>query len=471
MDNADYKNHSGVEIQGDEYMNLKNRLTNIERLIFVLSSASLLFLALFSWGYLSAKFQFFPYDFIHDAQHGIEALKRLYILEVATNRSAHEITSPSTKGGVTLNKRASDDGIHILLTLFRDDEFMAQLIDRQGSIVHEWQIPFEHEKLSKAKDTGISLSDRHLTINGTCISGNGDLYIVIAYRGLLKLNKFSEILWTIDLPIHHAVSFDSDGSVWTLSRRKVKREDEWIPLIDHGYVEDQVIHISSDGQIIDKFSLLDVISQNQYEGILYGGHPGKPTIVHGDPLHTNDIDILTKEQASHFPSVQEGDLMISMRTISTIFILDRRTHAIKWSMTGPFLRQHDPEVSRDGSLLIYDNRTSRGQVGWGAKHLTAPQELGYSRIIAVNPVTRHIVWQYQGSKESPFYSSIQGMLREMQSGNILVVEPEGGRIFEVEKTSGDIVWEFVNLVEEGVVGRVTGAIPLTENQIDFLRTE
>lgn len=108
-------------------------------------------MGLFSWGYLSAKFQLFPYDFIRAAEHTLKALKRLYVLEVGTNRSAHEITSPSTEGGVTLNKLASDDGIHILLTLFRDDEFKAQLIDRQGRIVHEWQIPFEHEKLSKLR--------------------------------------------------------------------------------------------------------------------------------------------------------------------------------------------------------------------------------------------------------------------------------------------------------------------------------
>ena len=64
-----------------------------------------------------------------------------------------------------------------------------------------------------------------------------------------------------------------------------------------------------------------------YEGILYGGPPGEPK-VYRKPLHVNDIDILTKTQANLFPNAKEGDVMISMRTISTILIFDPRTQII-----------------------------------------------------------------------------------------------------------------------------------------------
>ncbi len=435
---------------------------------FLLSAAVLLFLIAFAWGFMSAKNKSFPHDNIRDMAESIQTLKELYKIEVATDRSAHEIIGPVTRGGVTVNKPASDDRDYIFMTLYKSGQFTAQVVDRRGQIIHSWRIPYKEQKLYTARDTRVALSRKNLTIHGASLAQNGDLYLVIEYRGLLKLSKESDLLWAIHLPVHHVVTADSDGPIWTLSRRKVRNRKEWIPLATRPYWDDQIIHLSSEGEILEQFSVLDIVLQNQYEGILYGGHPGKPTIAHDDPLHVNDMDVLTKEQAVHFPGVKEGDIMVSLLTISTVLVFDRRTHAIKWSMTGPFHRQHDPQISHDGTLLVFDNRTARGQRGQGAKYLVEPQDLGYSRLLAIDPVSRKIVWQFQGTRKRPFYTSIQGKLEILQNGNILAVESEGGRVFEIEKGTKTIVWEYINLIEEGVVGRITQAIPLSEDQVGFL---
>ncbi len=447
----------------------RNHHNRISLISFVLSAVLLFFLVAFSWGFISAKFQLFPHDNIYGLVDAAKAAKELLTIEVMADRSAHEIIAPAiTKGGVTVNKSASYDNDYILMTLYKDSEFIAQIINREGHVVHDWRIPYKSLGLLTAKDTGIPLSKKNLTIHGTYLYENGDGLFVVEGRALVKLNKDSDVLWTIPLPTHHAVIGDLDGSIWTLSRRKVENREEWIPLATQPYWEDEVLHISADGEVMERFSVLDIILGNQYEGILYGGHPGEPGIYHSDPLHLNDIDVLTKEQALHFPTVQKGDIMISMRTINTVFIFDPKTYAIKWSMTGPFHRQHDPKISDDGSLLVFDNRTAYGQHGGGAKYLVEPQDLGYSRLIAIDPITRHIVWEYQGTRGNPFYTSIQGKLDELPNGNVLAVESEGGRVFEVNKENGTIVWEFINLIEKGVVGRVTQAIWLSEDQLSFL---
>ena len=74
----------------------------------------------------------------------------------------------------------------------------------------------------------------------------------------------------------------------------------------------------------------------------------------------------------------------------------------------------------------------------------------------------------QGSREQPFYSSIQGKLEELPNGNVMAVEPEGGRIFEVDRASGEIVWEYINFLEPGYVGRVTQAVPFRRQDLTFL---
>ncbi len=447
---------------------------------FIVSTAFLLFLTAFAWGFLAGKAKIFPHDFIGEMINSGLALKDLVILEgapAARNRSANEIMAPASRGGVTINELSSSYGSkYILMTLFKETEFRAEIIDREGRIVHTWRIPDTQPDMSKAADTGISLSKKNWMIHGACPRENGDIYIVIEYRGLLKLNKNSDPIWTIRLPVHHAVTADSDGSVWTLSRKKVKNRADWIPLATQPYWDDQVLHVSPDGEILEQFSILDIIFQNQYEGVLYGGHPGEPAINHDDPLHANDIDIMTKEQAVYFPGVHEGDIMVSMRTINTVFIFDRKTHDIRWCMTGPFHRQHDPEISRDGGLLVFDNRTAYGQRGGGVRYLTEPQALGYSRILEIDPVSRQILFQYQGEKNRPFYTSIQGKLAELPNRNILVVETEGGRVFEIDKTTKKIVWEFINSIDsgprrEGYVGRITQAIPIPEHRFSFFESD
>lgn len=446
----------------------KINMAKFQFCFFIVSTIFLIFILSFGWGYMTGKFKYYPYFKIDEMVKSVKAGIQLYKLEVATHRSAHEIADNRSDGGVTINKLQLGDDPYIFMTLYREGAFMAQIIDRDGGIVHEWKIPYKKLNLLRAEDTKIQLSEKNVTLHGAFLTNNGDLYLVIEYGALIKLNRHSDLLWAIHLPINHDVDVDSNGTVWTLSRKLVKRGERWIPLAMKPYFEDQVLKISSDGKVLEQFSLLDIILENQYEGILYGGPPGMPRISHNDPLHANDVNVLTTEQAAYFPGVKGGDIMVSMRTISTIFVFNPETKKIKWCMTGPFHRQHSPVVSSVGTLLVFDNRTTRGRLGGNIKYTRTPQALGYSRLLSIDPVTRDILWQYQGTEASPFYTSIQGKLAEMRNGNILAVETEGGRVFEVDKQRGTIVWEFVNLVEKGYVGRVTQAFPLSDEQLDFL---
>ena len=140
--------------------------------------------------------------------------------------------------------------------------------------------------------------------------------------------------------------------------------------------------------------------------------------------------------------------MLSMRAVSALAVLDRVTGEVKWTMRGPFLRQHDPDTLPDGTLLVFDNR-SRNLAKSG----------GNSRIVRIDPLSMQPLWTYEGSQAHPFFTNIQGKLQPLPNGNILVVEAEGGRIFEIEQPSGEIVWEFINLLtsDERIVGRVTQA--------------
>ena len=58
-------------------------------------------------------------------------------------------------------------------------------------------------------------------------------------------------------------------------------------------------------------------------------------------------------------------------------------------MTGPFVRQHDPDFLPNGNLLVYDNRGG-------------DPACGGSRILEIEPATQKMVWRYDGCGETPF---------------------------------------------------------------------
>jgi hypothetical protein len=61
------------------------------------------------------------------------------------------------------------------------------------------------------------------------------------------------------------------------------------------------------------------------------------------------------------------------------------------------------------------------------------------------------------------------MQQQLPNGNVLVVEAQRGRVFEVTRAAPSrIVWEYVNLVQDGYAGLVTGAERIAPEQATFV---
>jgi Arylsulfotransferase (ASST) len=438
-----------------------------ERRIWFVSAATIVLGSVFSYGFWSGKTQAFPYALIRRVVHTTESLRRVYDLEVRSERPTLEIAVPYQSGGVVTYREGRVEPGPTFVTMYRNGAYGAFLIDPSGEVIHEWTVPWDTAPELKPMQAGVKVSAHHRLLHGAQLLPGGDVVVSFENWGMMRLNWDSRLKWVSAIPTHHAVAVDEDGSIWTLTRERVADASKRIHNLVLPYWDDQVVRFSPDGEILERFSLLEVILRNAYEGILYAGEPREPRIDHDDPLHANDIDILSAGDARRLAGIEAGDIMVSMRTIDTVIIIDRSTHAIKWSQTGPFLRQHDPDFGADGALWVFDNRTSVGNRDH-FQYLTEPQAFGYSRVLEIDPVTRQVLWVYQGRREEPFYTSIMGKLQPLPNGNVLMVEAEGGRVIEVERASKEIVWEFINLLEPGFVGQVSEAVRIAPSDLPGL---
>jgi hypothetical protein len=69
---------------------------------------------------------------------------------------------------------------------------------------------------------------------------------------------------------------------------------------------------------------------------------------------------------------KEGNLLISLRNVSTLVVLDQETLEVVWSWGADDLEdQHTPEMLSSGNILVFDNGTralSRSSRGLGVSH-------------------------------------------------------------------------------------------------------
>ncbi len=246
------------------------------------------------------------------------------------------------------------------------------------------------------------------------------------------------------------------------------KDIELSQVFDNGYYyDDQILQLDSRGEILASYSIMDMLLENGYAGLLIGSS-NQYAIPNSDALHPNDVEVLTADEAASIPGARAGNVMVSLRAISTLMVIDLENRDVVWSMSGPFVRQHDPEFDQQGRLWVFDNRNAYPQLNGGVEYQPLGQELGSSRVIQFNASEQSILWQFQGNQDEPFFTSIMGRLQPLANGNILVVEPEGGRIFELSAPGGEVVWEYRNLLEPGVVGRISDADRYSLDDLTFL---
>jgi len=109
-------------------------------------------------------------------------------------------------------------------------------------------------------------------------------------------------------------------------------------------------------------------------------------------------------------------------------------------MTGPFIRQHDPDFLGNGHISVFDNRGGKASQGF----------FGDSRILEIDPVTRKASILYEGSDDNPFVTASMGNHQHLPNGNILITESKRGRVFEVNGER-EIVWSYINRWDEDEV--------------------
>ena len=377
--------------------------------------------------------------------------------------------SGKKRGVVKHDPRRSFKGLNLYNSKPRS---RAHLMNMSGAVVHTWSTshgqPSATEKKWSRVWPQLDLGGWHHVES----SPGGDLLVILGYHMLMRLDRRSRILWSSPVMAHHDLDIGSDGRIFVLTAEKAEVHGPQGPMT---ILDNHVAVLSPDGKLQRSTSIYHALKNYKstakvlqrkvhwaqyhqktnfvfyqlvvhlslpresveqvtgaYVAILAGKFKGskrvetfflanlQPT----DILHANSIQVLPRARAGLWSA---GDLLISIRELDLVVVMDSAGR-IKWSFgPGVLDHQHEPTLLNNGNLLIFDN-------GPLAKS---------SRVLEVNPVTREIVWTYQGTPPGSFFSAIGGSCQALPNGNVLITESVTGRCFEVTR-KGETVWEFFN---------------------------
>ncbi len=244
---------------------------------------------------------------------------------------------------------------------------------------------------------------------------NGDLLVIYENAGLIKIDKGGNILWSFWGGCHHDLFVNDDGTITVLGK-----ESRSMPSIREGEpVWDELIFVlDPNGREMQRLSLARCLDQSAFAPLLDLAPPGP------DLLHNNTVQVLDGSQAHRGAMFGKGNFLISMRNINTIAIIDPVQKRVVWAMTGPWRRQHEPQLLANGNILIYNNRFSKKR----------------SQVLEIDPFSQAIVWSYE---DPSFFARLFGAQQRLANGNTLITESTTGRVFEVNR-EGFTVWEYHN---------------------------
>ena len=401
-------------------------------------------LAIFAFGIVVQRYKVFPYALIAKIENAFEvSVDRATGADAWYYREIPDgVPAPKTSPNFNTNQ------LFLISLIGPDRNLYIRMLDTAGNIKNEWRIDWFElwPDATHLPENIVPKMRPGTTIHGIGLMNNGDVVFNLENLGLFRMTPCGTVVWKLPYQTHHSIQIDEQQNLWVSGLITRTEASADYPGYVPEYLEPTVLKVSRDGEILREISLFEVLSKNDMEGYLHMSRKGFGAKTSGDTLHLNDVEILSKDKNEGI--FKHGDIMVSLRNISTVFVFDPETLKIKFATTGAFARQHDPDFIDGNTFSVFDNND------------IAQSKFGIQSRIKIFSVPNDSaeIW-YTGSAENPLFTAVMGAHEWISSDVALLTESSKGRVIVVNK-SGEILWEYYNATGPTTVGIVPDAMPV-----------
>ncbi len=298
----------------------------------------------------------------------------------------------------------------------------------------EW-VPPVAEINANSSDPDYANEKENYRTQHPLLMDNGDLIFTSGEGPLVRIDMCGNLKWVVDRHFHHSIEVASNGNLFvphvmakpTVNGSATTANHIVAPIRDDGIAE-----VSPDGEIVNEWSIKDILERHGYQGLLYGtGRYEK------DRIHLNDIEpILASDDY-----VQEGDLALSLRHTSNVFLYRPSTDEIIWLKTGPWLIQHDVDYQGNGVFTIFGND--------GIRARGEPSLRGYSTIWSYDHKDGSVT-AFQELDDVGIFTHSEGLHSVLSNGDIFIEEQNSHILHRINGSK--LRWSYVNTLGDGKIG-------------------
>lgn len=413
-------------------MRPKRRLTDrLPLLMFLGSSGG----ALFVWGVAAGRYEVFPFKMMQGLVD-----PAVYVARDIGGESWFFRENPHPSLGSVYDAERAFPGLNMVVRVGRREKSWVEVVDLEGTVLHAWETDW-HGLWPNAEHVPAGLRPKAGSTwyaHGAVILEDGDVVFNFEHLGMIRLSREGEVVWRLPYRTHHSLELGPDGNLWACGQRLVEEVDGRYPERVPPYDEFTLLQVSPDGQILRELSVADILYENGYAALVHSARflQRNHATIKDDRLHLNDVEPFPRGLTPGF--FGPGDVAVSLRNVGVVFVVELETRKIKFFSSGRFSRQHDPDFVSGDALSIFDNESGGG---------------GNSRIVLLRAPSGDVEVAYE-ARDGGFFTDIMGKHQWLPNGDVLVTESRAGRAFEVAP-DGEIVWQYVNETEPGVVGLVT----------------
>ena len=335
-----------------------------------------------------------------------------------------QITGLKTKG------KYIDSGYILLATYDKSaNQSIAKLIRLSDQkVMHQWRPDYAGivRLLGKQNRYWPEKNIHNLRLYHPLLMPDGSLVFNNVLSPLIKIDKGSKMVWSINGIFHHSIEVDADGNIWAPS---VIKPTGFMRGILNDYKDDAITELSQQGKVLLRRSVAQILMDNGYRTLLLGTGPYEK-----DMLHLNEIQ----------PALisgkywMKGDLLISIRNRSTVFLYRPATNKIMWLQTGPWLNQHDADFLGAVRIEVFGNNVVRV---FGEDRLVD----GHNEEYIYNFKTDKITTPYTNFlKNAKVATPSEGRANILPNGDLFVEETNNNRLLRGNTT--DIKWQYVDRI-------------------------
>lgn len=264
----------------------------------------------------------------------------------------------------------------------------------------------------------------------------------------------SSPVWVLDEIVHHSIEPDEHGTgVWAPSVSGEGFSDN--PWLQERVRDDAIAHVSLDGRLLERYSFVRILRQNGLQALLLGISGGK---LSNDPIHLNEIKVARIDSRYW----KRGDLLVSARHMSTIFLYRPSTNKIIWYKTGPWMSQHSADFVDDHRISVFDNHVTGGSVAEKSHVFMSPNDI--NRVYLYDFDNGQLTQPYEALLARARPSTITaGRARILPDGGLFLEETNYGR--ELRFAKDRLLWSLVNDYDEKRIGVVSWSRYLTAEEV------